>query len=364
MSISWVMSSLFVTTRTKGRAGLDLELRRHELVLLHRQRDLRPAPWAAAGGADAPTANSTTTRDPCRPCHATLHGTVLAVAPCGPMCRAAARASTPSCSGDAPSLTPPSAVAPTRLHHRSSRSLAGQLDEGVGQGRLSRLLDQLGRRALGTSRPRCSTSDPVGPLRLVHEVRRPEHAQRAVPAERVDVGQQGPARRRIEAHGRLVEDQDARLVQERPRQLDLAAVAAAQRATARRPPRPGRSARAPRRCGPRPARGEARGAARGSGGSPRRSGRGPASAAGRRRRAGPARATRCRRMSSPSITMRPRSADEEPGQDLEEGGLARAVRAQQRHELAGPHRRASRRRAPSGRRTTCSGPRPGAAARS
>ena len=98
-------------------------------------------------------------------------------------------------------------------HASSSRfgSLAGQLDEGVGQGRLPRLLDQLGRRALSR---RAAPDAAPGPGR-----RRSASSTRCVaqstPSRRSRQSawtwaSRRPARRRIEAHRRLVEDQDAR----------------------------------------------------------------------------------------------------------------------------------------------------------
>ena len=70
--------------------------------------------------------------------------------------------------------------------------------------------------------------DPVGVRHLVAQMRRPQHRDLALGAHRQHEPDEVAAALRIEPDGGLVHEQEARLVQQRARELDPAAVAAAQ----------------------------------------------------------------------------------------------------------------------------------------
>ena len=70
--------------------------------------------------------------------------------------------------------------------------------------------------------------DAIGVRHLVAQMRRPQHRHRPLGAQRQDRLEQVAAARRIEADGRLVHQQQTRDVQQRARQFDATAIAAAE----------------------------------------------------------------------------------------------------------------------------------------
>ena len=103
----------------------------------------------------------------------------------------------------------------------------GQRHERGGEVAGAGLRDQVGGRALAQHLAAVQHHDAVGVLGLVDEMRRPQHAD-ALAAQLQHMPQQVAARRGIETDRRLVHQQNARLVHQRARQLDAAAVAARQ----------------------------------------------------------------------------------------------------------------------------------------
>ena len=79
---------------------------------------------------------------------------------------------------------------------------------------------QLRRRAQRRDASVHHDRDAVAVLRLVHVVRRDEH-RRPARRRRVDQLPELPARDRVDAAGRLVEEHDLRLVQQRDREGEL-----------------------------------------------------------------------------------------------------------------------------------------------
>src|SRR5271169_4131242 len=88
--------------------------------------------------------------------------------------------------------------------------------------------DKLRRRGVGQNLAVMEHDDAIGVLHLVAQMRRPEHGDGAFGTQAEDQLAQVVAAGGIEADRSLVHEQNARLVQERARELHAATVAAAQ----------------------------------------------------------------------------------------------------------------------------------------
>src|SRR5262245_41467592 len=173
MSISWVMSSLFVMTRMNRVPAFTLSSAgSNESLVIVSGTSVCGWPMAARARAPSPYKPTATVRAE-QATHRFIQASI------------------------------PSSLAPRR-------SLAGQLDERAREGRLPRLADEVGRRALGDEPASVQHEHPGGNLGLVDQMRRPQHAQLTAPAERQHVLEQRPPRGGIEAHRRLVHDQNPR----------------------------------------------------------------------------------------------------------------------------------------------------------
>ena len=129
---------------------------------------------------------------------------------------------------------------------RVERPGVGELEADVTR-RGSRRLSSSGR-ALGDQPAAVEHRDPVGELIGLLQVMRGEEDRHAAVHEIADDPPHGAAAARVEAGGRLVEEDDPRIADQGHREVEPAAHAAGvRRGRFAEPPRPGRTARAARR---------------------------------------------------------------------------------------------------------------------
>ncbi len=194
---------------------------------------------------------------------------------------------------------------------------------------------ELRRRGVGENLATMEDDYAVGVGHLVAQMRRPEDGDGTLGAQAQHQLEEVAAASRIEADGRFVHEEDARLVQERARELDPAAVAAAQLrglvVRALGEPEPRQLAR-DARLGDR-----ARDAVQ-AGMEQEIAGHRQFEIERRLLKDDAEQAQGRHRIAAHVVAHDLDAAgigDEQPGKELEEGGLAGAVRAEQGDELAG-----------------------------
>ena len=189
------------------------------------------------------------------------------------------------------------------------------------------------RRALGHDAPGRQHRDPVGQvLRLVHVVGGEEDRLAELPQPGDDLPG-GPAGGRVEPGGRLVEEDELGVADQREREVEPPPLAAGQ-PRAERARLPGEADQGDGLVDVARRRGRSR---RTGPGTRAPTGRARARIPARRRRPGPATPRRRWPGRAPRTRDLAAGAPPEAFEDLHRGGLARAVRAEEGEDLPAPH---------------------------